>query len=59
MTQKRSMIQTLRYREITNLRVIDNSVIPASFMGYTNTAGIMIGEKMSHIIKNKWKVKNL
>ncbi|KAF5277892.1 hypothetical protein FQA39_LY06044 [Lamprigera yunnana] len=37
---------------IKNLRVADASIIPSSISGHINAAAIMIGEKLSHLIRN-------
>lgn len=44
----------LNVHGISNLRVVDASVIPTITRGHTNAAIIMIGEKASDLIKTKW-----
>lgn len=44
---------------IENLRVADASVFPLTISGHNNAACIVIGEKLSDIIKHKYKYFNL
>lgn len=39
---------------ISNLRVADTSIIPFAITAHTNAPSIMIGEKVSDLIKSKW-----
>ncbi|XP_033213779.1 glucose dehydrogenase [FAD, quinone]-like [Belonocnema kinseyi] len=48
----------LRVHGITNLRVIDASIMPNVIRGNTNAAIIMIAEKGSDMIKEKWSCGN-
>ncbi|KAL7630271.1 UNVERIFIED_CONTAM: hypothetical protein RMT77_019585 [Armadillidium vulgare] len=47
----------LRVRGISNLRVVDASIMPKVVTGNVNAAVIMFGEKGSDLIKNTW-IKN-
>ncbi|XP_033213788.1 glucose dehydrogenase [FAD, quinone]-like [Belonocnema kinseyi] len=49
--------ENLRVRGISNLCVIDASVMPDVVRGNTNAATIMIAEKGSDMVKQKWNVK--
>lgn len=44
----------LKVRGVTNLRVIDASVMPIIPSANTNAASIMVGEKGSDLIKSSW-----
>ncbi len=44
--------ERLRVRGVSNLRVIDASVMPQIPNAHTNAATIMIAEKASHYIKS-------
>ncbi|KAL7643761.1 UNVERIFIED_CONTAM: hypothetical protein RMT77_005767 [Armadillidium vulgare] len=44
----------LRVRGISNLRVVDASIMPKVVTGNTNAGVIMIGEKGSDLIKDTW-----
>ncbi|KAK6640554.1 hypothetical protein RUM44_012250 [Polyplax serrata] len=44
----------LRVHGISNLRVADASIMPVIVRGNTNAPCIMIGEKVSQIVKNDW-----
>ncbi|XP_045465794.1 glucose dehydrogenase [FAD, quinone]-like isoform X2 [Harmonia axyridis] len=44
----------LKVYGVKNLRVADCSVIPLPLTAHTNAPGIMIGEKLSDLLKEKW-----
>ncbi len=46
----------LKVRGTKNLRVADTSVMPLIVGGHLNAPAIMIGEKVSDLIKLDWKV---
>lgn len=45
-----------RVHGIKNLRVVDTSVIPFALTAHTNAPAYMVGEKIAHEIKRRWKV---
>lgn len=47
----------LKVHGLHGLRVIDASVMPTIVSGNTNAAAIMIGEKGSHMIIQKYNLK--
>jgi len=47
----------LKVHGISNLRVVDTSIIPFPPTAHTNAASFMIGEKASDLIKNEWNLK--
>lgn len=47
----------LQVRGVKNLRVADGSIMPTALHGMTNAACIMIGEKVSDMIKEQWLYK--
>jgi len=48
----------LKVKGVTNLRVVDASIIPLQTSGNTQVPVFMIGEKASHMIKAEWGLKN-
>lgn len=46
----------LRVHGVTNLRVVDSSIIPRTIAAHTNAPAIMIGEKAADMIKANWKL---
>ncbi|XP_033213790.1 glucose dehydrogenase [FAD, quinone]-like, partial [Belonocnema kinseyi] len=48
---------TLRVRGVTNLCVIDASIMPNVIRGNTNAVTIMIAEKGSDMVKRKWNME--
>lgn len=44
----------LRVHGIKNLRVADASIIPVTLSAHTNAPCIMIGERLSDILKDDW-----
>ncbi|KAJ2942831.1 hypothetical protein O0L34_g15019 [Tuta absoluta] len=44
----------LRVYGVSNLRVVDSSVIPRTIVAHTNAPAIMIGEKGADMIKRSW-----
>lgn len=55
-TDKEAVVDpTLSVYGVKGLRVVDGSVMPNIVAGHTNAVILMIGEKASDIIKEKWK----
>ncbi|KAL0266698.1 UNVERIFIED_CONTAM: hypothetical protein PYX00_009171 [Menopon gallinae] len=46
---------TLKVRGVDGLRVADSSIMPNIIRGSTHTVAIMIGEKVSDMIKDQWE----
>ncbi|XP_026740781.1 glucose dehydrogenase [FAD, quinone]-like [Trichoplusia ni] len=46
----------LRVHGISNLRVVDSSIIPRTIVAHTNAPAIMIGEKAADMIKRSWNL---
>ncbi|CAH1641210.1 unnamed protein product [Spodoptera littoralis] len=46
----------LRVYGVSNLRVVDSSIIPRTIVAHTNAPAIMIGEKGADMIKRTWKL---
>jgi choline dehydrogenase-like flavoprotein len=44
----------LRVKGVKGLRVADASIMPTIISGNTNAAVIMIGEKVSDLLKENW-----